>query len=141
LLVLPCDVLLPAALENQIHRDNAPRIAARLVAELANGPTTPAADAILAQRGIAVMPDILANSGGVCVSYFEWVQNIENQQWPLEEVNRKLKEKMERATAAVIERRGQLHDGSRGPEEFRTAALVLAIERVAQVAQERGIWP
>lgn len=140
LLALPCDVLIPAALENQIRRDNATTVAARLVCEAANGPTTPAADEILLQRGIPVLPDILANSGGVCVSYFEWVQNIENEQWDLAEVNQKLKTKMERATDAVLAR-GESLAKAGAKATLRTAALVLAIERVAHVAQERGIWP
>src|SRR6202035_1589677 len=97
LLVVPCDVLIPAALENQIRGDNAGAIQAKLVVEAANGPTTPTADRILFERGIPVLPDILANSGGVTVSYFEWVQNNENEQWGLEEVNGKLKARMEKA--------------------------------------------
>jgi glutamate dehydrogenase (NAD(P)+) len=143
LLELECDVLVPAALENQLRRDNAPRVRARLVCEAANGPTTPAADRVLFERGVPVLPDILANSGGVCVSYFEWVQNIENEQWPLEDVNRKLRAKMERATDAVFDRQAELNRaaGGPGPADLRTAALLLAIERVARVARERGIWP
>lgn len=140
-MALPCDLLIPAALENQIRKDNASAIAARMVCEAANGPMTPAADAILFQRGIPVLPDILVNSGGVCVSYFEWVQNIENEQWDLNEINHKLQTKMERATAAVIDRRALLQRGGAQSADLRTAALVLAIERVANVAQERGIWP
>jgi glutamate dehydrogenase (NAD(P)+) len=138
LLELECDVLIPAALENQIRRDNAQSVRARLICEAANGPTTPAADRILFSRGIPVLPDILANSGGVCVSYFEWVQNNENEQWELEEVNQKLRAKMERATDSVLDKQARLK-----PQlvDLRTAALVVAIERVAQVALERGIWP
>ncbi len=93
LLALECDVLIPAAMENQIRGDNAATIRAKLICEAANGPTTPAADLILQANGIPVLPDILANSGGVCVSYFEWVQNNENEQWELEEVNHKLRRK------------------------------------------------
>jgi glutamate dehydrogenase/leucine dehydrogenase len=166
LLALECDILIPAALENQIRADNAATIRARLVAEAANGPTTPAADRILAERNIPVLPDILTNSGGVCVSYFEWVQNIENEQWDLNEVNQKLQLKMERATDAVLARQAALGavqppdaapKGKKtktsakrqqetpampsGPVDLRTAALALAIERVANVAKERGIWP
>ena len=115
---------------------------ARLVVEAANGPTTPAADRALQARGIPVLPDILANSGGVCVSYFEWVQNIENEQWDLAEVNDKLRTKMERATDAVLAKYAELHrEKPPDPPDLRTAALVLAIERVAHVALSRGIWP
>jgi glutamate dehydrogenase (NAD(P)+) len=144
---LECDVLIPAALENQIRRDNAFSVRARLVCEAANGPTTPAADHILFERGIPVLPDILANSGGVCVSYFEWVQNIENQQWDLEEVNHKLQVKIERATDSVLDHQAAINQRPSGgdvnsdPLDLRTAALLIAIERVAHVALERGIWP
>lgn len=143
LLALDCDILIPAALENQIRGDNASKVRARLVCEAANGPTTPAADRILQERGIPVLPDILANSGGVCVSYFEWVQNNENEQWDLEEVNHKLRTKMERATDAVIEKQAQINRGRTGGEriDLRTAALIVAIDRVADVAIKRGIWP
>jgi glutamate dehydrogenase (NAD(P)+) len=166
LVALECDILIPAALENQIRADNAAAIRARFVAEAANGPTTPAADRILADRNIPVLPDILTNSGGVCVSYFEWVQNIENEQWELDEVNQKLQVRMERATDAVLARRAALGTvqppdaATKGKKtkmpvkreretpalparavDLRTAALVLAIERVANVAKERGIWP
>jgi glutamate dehydrogenase (NAD(P)+) len=142
LLALECDVLIPAALENQIHRGNAEAVGARLICEAANGPTTPAADRILFERGIPVIPDILANSGGVCVSYFEWVQNIENEQWDETDVNHKLHVKMERSTDAVLGRQAELNqEHPDRPVDLRTAALVVAIERVASVALERGIWP
>jgi glutamate dehydrogenase (NAD(P)+) len=142
LLALECDVLIPAALENQVRCDNAVAVRAKCVVELANGPTTPAADRMLYERGIPLLPDILANSGGVCVSYFEWVQNTENEQWDEESVNGKLRAKMERATDAVLDKQAALnrqfpHD----PVDLRTSALVVAIERVAHVALERGIWP
>jgi glutamate dehydrogenase (NAD(P)+) len=142
LLALECDILVPAALENQIRRDNAGSVRARLICEAANGPTTPAADRVLFERGIPVVPDILANSGGVCVSYFEWVQNIENEQWDLDEVNLKLKTKMERAADAVIDKQAEINrDGGKTPVDLRTAAFIVAIERVSNVALERGIWP
>jgi glutamate dehydrogenase (NAD(P)+) len=142
LLSLECDILIPAALENQIRRDNAAGVRAHLLCEAANGPTTPAADRILFERGIPVLPDILANSGGVCVSYFEWVQNTENEQWDLEEVNRKLRAKMERATDAVLDKQAEINQPGDGtPADLRTAAMLVAIQRVAQVALERGIWP
>jgi glutamate dehydrogenase/leucine dehydrogenase len=139
LITSQCDMLIPAAMENQIHQDNAARLACRLVCEAANGPTTPAADDLLRQRGIVVLPDILANSGGVCVSYFEWVQNIENEQWDLEEVNGKLHKKMQRAVDQVVDHWQRL--GGASQLDLRTAALALAIDRVAKVALARGIWP
>jgi glutamate dehydrogenase (NAD(P)+) len=153
LLALECDVLVPAALESQIRADNADRVRARFVVEAANGPVTPSADRALFARGIPVLPDILANSGGVTVSYFEWVQNIENEHWDEAEVNRKLQTKMERATDAVLDKQAALNEQVRtgqlradagpplGPADLRTAALVVAIDRVATVALERGIWP
>jgi glutamate dehydrogenase (NAD(P)+) len=142
LLAYDCDVLVPAAMECQIRCDNAVAVRAKLVAEGANAPTTPAADRMLYERGITVLPDILANSGGVCVSYFEWVQNIENEQWDVGGVNSKLRTKMERAFDAVLDRQAALnrqfpHD----PVDLRMSALAVAIERVAHVALERGIWP
>jgi glutamate dehydrogenase (NAD(P)+) len=156
-LSVPCDILIPAALENSIRADNAGSVKARLIAEAANGPTTPAADRILNQKGIAVLPDILANAGGVTVSYFEWVQNIENEQWDEEAVNQKLWTKMTRSTDAVIDTHARLNGSlakldaerkKRGrpgeplqPADMRTAAYVLAIQRVANVTAERGIWP
>ncbi len=156
LLALECDILIPAALENQIRGDNADRVRARLIVEAANGPTTPVADEILAENGVVVLPDILANAGGVTVSYYEWVQNLEHQQWDLEEVNAKLRRKMERATDAVIDERERVNGGlselnskvkgaksktTLGLVSLRTAAFILAIRRVANVALERGIWP
>lgn len=153
LLELECDVLIPAALENQIRQDNAVRVRARLIVEAANGPTTPAADRILAAAGIPVLPDILANAGGVTVSYFEWVQNIEYQRWELDEVNSRLRQRMRSAVDAVIDRWQQFQESSANDEpdskeptgganvDLRTTALVLAIERVSRVSLERGIWP
>ncbi len=157
LLTLECDILIPAALENQIRGDNADAIKARFIAEAANGPTTPAADRILCAKKIPVLPAILASGGGVTVSYFEWVQNIENEQWDLDSVNRKLRAKMVRATDAVLDEQHNLNDSleelqalreARGldgdplePVDLRTAAHVFAIRRVANVTLERGIWP
>jgi glutamate dehydrogenase/leucine dehydrogenase len=157
-----CDVLIPAALEAQIRRDNAARVQARVVVEGANGPTTPEADALLFKRGVVVVPDILANAGGVTVSYFEWIQNKQNAQWEEDEVNRRLRKRMERATDAVLEEQRRINEhlaeiseaataeaqaGHRAPEivlepvDLRTAAYVLAVRRVARVALQRGIWP
>ncbi len=142
LLALECDILIPAALESQIRGDNADQVRARFIVEAANGPTTPAADRVLFGKGIPVLPDILANSGGVTVSYFEWVQNIENQRWDEEDVNHKLQTKMERATDGVIDKQAEINQQAKAePIDLRTAALVLAISRVANVALERGIWP
>ncbi len=149
LLGLECDILIPAALENAIRRDNAAGVRAKLVVEAANGPTTPAADQILLDKGIPVLPDILVNAGGVTVSYFEWVQNSENEQWDVEEVNDKLRAKMAAATESVIESQtsinASLGDGRTGdrlePVDLRTAAFALAIRRVAEVRISRGIWP
>jgi len=158
LLTLPCDILIPAALENEIRSDNAGNLSTHLVVEAANGPTTPAADRILFQRGIPVLPDILANAGGVSVSYFEWVQNIENEQWDLEAVNTKLCRKMNTATDAVIKTQREINeslgplgaerklknlgDGAKlEPVDLRTAAYILAVQRVARVTAARGIWP
>jgi glutamate dehydrogenase (NAD(P)+) len=144
LLALECDILVPAALEAQVRADNVERVRARFLVEAANGPTTPAADRALFARGVPVLPDILANAGGVTVSYFEWVQNIENEHWDEAEVNGKLKAKMERAADAMLDKQRAVNESLRaasGPVDLRTAALILAIERVATVAQERGIWP
>lgn len=94
MLELECDILIPAALSNQIRADNASKINAKLVVEAANNPTTPQADGILSERGIHLLPDIMANAGGVTVSYFEWVQNQANQQWDIDEVNARLKKRM-----------------------------------------------
>jgi glutamate dehydrogenase (NAD(P)+) len=144
LLALECDVLIPAALENQIRSDNAAAVRARFVCEAANGPTTPTADRILFERRIPVLPDILTNSGGVCVSYFEWVQNNENEQWDEAEVNQKLQTKMERATDTVIDKQAEINravPAGLSSVDLRTAAMIVAIERVANVTLERGIWP
>jgi glutamate dehydrogenase (NAD(P)+) len=135
LLELPCDVLVPAALENQITRKNASRVGAKLVAEAANGPTTPLADEILHRRGVVVVPDILANGGGVTVSYYEWVQNLQDEQWDEETVNGKLHRKMVKSFHQVFD------IADRKKVDPRIAAYVLALGRVAAVTELRGIWP
>lgn len=142
LLGLDCEILVPAALGNQIRKDNVSRVKAALIVEAANGPVTPDADDALRDRGVTVLPDILANAGGVTVSYFEWVQNNENEQWDLEQVNGKLKHKMCAAVDRVLERRRRLGEESEhGAPDLRTTAMALAIERVAHATLERGIWP
>ena len=147
-LAYDCDILIPAALECQIRADNARNVKAKLIVEDANGPLTAIADEILQERGVVVLPDILANAGGVVVSYFEWVQNLENQQWDLEKVQKRLKAKMYRAVDETVDRFTELqtgHDGrlntaKQGPT-LRDAALVSAIQRLATVVLQRDIWP
>jgi glutamate dehydrogenase (NAD(P)+) len=135
LLVTPCDVLIPAALENQITCKNADKIKAKMVAEAANGPTTPEADKALYEKGICLIPDILANSGGVIVSYFEWVQNLTREQWPLEKVNRKLEAKMTKTFNDVFA------IAEKEESDMRTGALMLGVGRVASAIKTRGLWP
>src|SRR5205085_6451161 len=141
LLQIECDVLIPAAFENQIRADNVAGVKTKLIAEAANGPTTPAADKALFERGIPVLPDILTNSGGVTVSYFEWVQNIENEHWSEDQVNAHLRRKMEAATDAVLQMQLEIRDRHGAAVDLRTAAFALAIKRVATPAMTRGIWP
>jgi glutamate dehydrogenase (NAD(P)+) len=135
LLEVPCDLLIPAALEGQITEDNAERIKAEIVIEAANGPTTPEGDAILDDRGVLVVPDILANSGGVTVSYFEWVQDLQAYFWDEDEVNMKLRRIMERAYIDVLEvaEERKVH--------MRTAATILGVSRVAEAHLTRGLFP
>jgi len=135
LLELPCDVLIPAALEGQITADNAPRIKAKLIVEGANGPTLPEADDILADRGITVIPDILANAGGVTVSYFEWVQGLQEYFWDEDEVYRRLERILIRAYDEVT------HTMEVYGVDMRNAAQITAINRVAQATLTRGFYP
>ena len=135
LLELPCDILVPAALENQIDSDNAPKIKARIIVEGANGPTSPEADDILADRGIMVVPDILANAGGVTVSYFEWVQALQAFPWTEQQVNERLKQIMTNSFNAVYEASEKFN------VSLRTGALAYAVTRVAEFTQLRGIYP
>jgi glutamate dehydrogenase (NAD(P)+) len=135
LLELPCDILIPAALESQITEQNAARIKARVIGEAANGPTTPDADEILYDRGVFVLPDILAGAGGVTVSYFEWVQGLQEFFWNEREVNAQLERVMVNAFQNVLriaqERRAHM----------RTAAYLLSVDRVARATTTRGIYP
>ena len=132
LLELDVDVLIPAALENQITAENAPNVKARLICEVANGPTTPEADDILHERGILVAPDILVNAGGVTVSYFEWVQNRTGLYWSADEVNERLKRRMVTETERVIE------IAERKSISWRTAAYVHALERLDSAVRAKG---
>ncbi len=135
LLELPCDVLVLAALEDQLTADNAPRIVARMVAEGANGPTSLEADEILAERGIVVLPDILTNAGGVTVSYFEWVQDIGRFFWDRDEIRSRLAEKM----GTAFDRVWELSEERRLTP--REAALVCGIREVAAALDARGLFP
>jgi len=148
LLALDCDILIPAALECQVRADNAEFVKAKLIVEAANGPLTIAADKILQAKGILVLPDIVANSGGVVVSYFEWVQNLDNEQWELEKVERLLEKKMIRAVDETVDTwtalKSKHKNGFNGTQfgpSLRDAALVNAIRRLATVILQRDIWP
>lgn len=135
LLELECEVLIPAALEGVITRENADRIKAKMIAEAANGPTTPEADSVLFQKGIVVLPDILANAGGVTVSYFEWVQDTLAFFWTKDEINERLKKIMVNAFNHCWEYRNKYKCNT------RNAAYILAIERVGRAIKLRGIYP
>lgn len=157
LLELSCDVLIPAALGGQITADNADKVKAELIVEAANAPITPEADIILEANGKLVLPDILANAGGAIVSYFEWVQNIENEEWTLEDVLIRLESRMNRAVGKVVECWQEISQSTpvvqpddqtedQGIKEdsvhnLRAAAMIVALRRVARATLERGIWP
>lgn len=132
LLELPCDILIPAALENQITAENADRIKAKIVIEAANGPTSVEADEILNKKGVKVLPDILSNSGGVIVSYFEWVQNLQNFYWEEDDVNAKLKRQIVGAFNDVFDAR-EKYDCT-----FRVAAYIVALDRLVTAKKLRG---
>jgi glutamate dehydrogenase (NAD(P)+) len=135
LLELDCDILIPAAISAQIHEDNADKIKAKLIVEGANGPITPKADHILSDRGVLVVPDVLANAGGVIVSYFEWVQDLQNFFWEENEVNNKLTRIM-RHSFAGVEATMRQHK-----TDMRTAAYIIGVKRVAEATVTRGIYP
>ncbi len=135
LLELPCDVLIPAAIAAQITSENADKIKAKLIVEGANGPCTPDADNILSDKGVFVVPDILANAGGVVVSYFEWVQDLQNFFWEENEVNNRL-ERIMRNSYAAVEATMRSHK-----TDMRTAALIIGVKRVADATIRRGIFP
>jgi glutamate dehydrogenase (NAD(P)+) len=134
-LEVPCEILIPAALERQITEENAPRLHCDLVIEAANGPMTPEAEAILRERGILVVPDVLANAGGVTVSYFEWVQDHQRYAWDEMDVQERLRRQLRAAFGRVTEAADRLG------ADWRMAALSVAIERVAEAARLRGIYP
>jgi glutamate dehydrogenase (NAD(P)+) len=135
LLELEVDLLVPAAVEGVLRADNAPRVRAKVIVEGANGPTSPEADRILQSNGVLVAPDILANAGGVVVSYFEWVQSSQAYWWSLDEVENRLAERMDLAWASVVAHAERLG------VTLREAAMTLAVERVAQAHQVRGLYP
>ena len=135
LLELDCDILIPAAIENQIGAHNAPNIKAKIVAEAANGPTSPEADRIFFDRGVFLIPDILCNAGGVTVSYFEWVQDLQNLFWREATINARLKEVMVKSFNDVLEM------SKKHKVDMRTAAYMVAVHRVAEATLTRGISP
>jgi glutamate dehydrogenase (NAD(P)+) len=131
----PCEIVIPAAVERQITEENAPRLQCQLVVEAANGPTTPEAEPILRERGILVVPDVLANAGGVTVSYFEWVQDQQRYSWDEIDIQERLRRQLRAAFGRVVDA-AALHGC-----DWRMAALSVAIERVSQAARLRGIYP
>jgi glutamate dehydrogenase (NAD(P)+) len=135
LLTLECTVLVPAALENQLTGENADKVKAKIIAEAANGPTTPEADKIFYKNKVLVIPDILANGGGVTVSYFEWLQNLRREYWTEQEVNQRLDSNMTKAFSNVYEthKKYDVH--------MRTASMILAVNRVVESIKFRGLWP
>ncbi|HUQ42421.1 MAG TPA: Glu/Leu/Phe/Val dehydrogenase [Candidatus Limnocylindrales bacterium] len=135
LLELDCDILIPAAIENQIGEHNAPKIKAKVIAEAANGPTSPEADRILFDRGVFLIPDILCNAGGVTVSYFEWVQDLQNLFWREATINARLKEVMVKSFNDVLDMY------KKHKVDMRTAAYMVAVHRVAEATLTRGIYP
>ena len=157
MLEVPCDVLVPAALQTQITTANARQVEAKVVIEGANGPITPEADDILSDRDIPVVPDILSAAGGVVVSYFEWVQNLANERWTEGHVQDRLRTTMLRATDTMVRTRAllldQLDDYQKAWAEaqpdapplprptLRTAAHVVAVRRCRRATEQRGIWP
>lgn len=135
LLELDCDILVPAAISQQLTGENADRIKARLIVEGANGPTTPEADSILSDKGVLIVPDILANAGGVITSYFEWVQDLQNYFWEEDQVNENLARIMRRAYSGVHETMVKMKT------DMRTAAMIIGVQRVADATIRRGIFP
>jgi glutamate dehydrogenase (NAD(P)+) len=135
LLELPCDLLIPAALGGQITEENAKKLNCKIVVEGANGPTTPEADLMLHERGIIVIPDILANAGGVTVSYFEWVQGMMHLFWSEDEVNQRLEQIMGRACDQVLEL------ATKSKLSVRMAALRIGVSRIAEAKRLRGLYP
>jgi glutamate dehydrogenase (NAD(P)+) len=130
-----CDIFVPAALENQINDEIASKMKTKVIAEGANGPTSPEADMVLKERGIDMLPDILANAGGVTVSYFEWLQNKRSEFWDLEEVDCKLRKKIVGGYQRVKEA------AQKYKTDWRTAAYIVALVRLEKVYKERGIFP